>query len=120
MAPYPPWSPIALPNSCLDCWMLFAGYGYCRYERERTKVECDCAQPRGKGAAAAVSSRRGEQLVDGRWVTCKDCDGKMYFWVNRVIYQCPGDVVNGKVRKHREVHGRFWAGERGLTTSSES
>lgn len=36
----------------------------------------------------------------------------MYFWVNRVTYQCSGGVVGGKVRKHREIQRGFWADER--------
>lgn len=35
----------------------------------------------------------------------------MYFYLNRITYQCPEDVVNGKLRIHREIHGRFWADE---------
>lgn len=122
MAPYTPWSPVTPSNSCTDCWMLFAGDGYCRYERKRTKVKCDCVQTKKKVAARAGGGggggcgvelgRRGQRLVDGLWARCRDCEGKMYFWVNRIIYQCPGDVVGGKVRKHREIHRAFWADER--------
>ena len=39
-------------------------------------------------------------------------EGEMCFWGNRVTYQCPGDVVGGKVRKHREIYWGFWADER--------
>lgn len=53
-------------------------------------------------------------------VSVRDCDGKMYLYVNRVAYQCSGDVVNGKVRKHREIRRRFWAGERELVTNFKS
>lgn len=102
--------------------MLFAGDGYCRYERDRTRVECDCAHPQKNGAAAGAtaSGRRGQQLVDGRRVRCEDCDGKMCFWVNRVTYQCPGDVVGGKVRKHRDIHKRLWADESESMANSKS
>lgn len=129
MAPYPPpWSPITPPNSCTDCWMLFAGDGYCRYERERARVEFDCAQTKKRGAAEASVrgvggtelGRRGQRLVDGRWVRCWNCEGKMYFWVNRVTHQCPGDVVGSKVRKHREIHPEILADERELLTNCES
>lgn len=117
MAPYTPWSPVTPSNSCTDFWMLFSGDGYCEYEKERAKVECGCAQIKKKGAAwarggGAELGRRGQRLVDGLWARCRDCEGKMYFWVNRIIYQCPGDVAGGKVRKHREIHRAFWADER--------
>ena len=113
MAPYPPWSPTVPPNSCMDCWMLLAGDGYCRYELERTKVDCDCVR-NNKGATGSKGlGRSGQRLEDdGRWVRCRDCDGKTYFYVTKVTYQCPGDVAGGKIRKHREIHKRFWADER--------
>lgn len=117
MTPYPPWGPITPPNSCTDCWMLFAGDGYCRYERELTKVECDCARTKkgvasSSGGIATELGGRGQRLEDGRWIRCRDCEGKTYLHVNRVTYQCPGAIVGGKVRKHRKIHLWFWADER--------
>lgn len=100
--------------------MLFAGDGYCRYEAERTKVVCDCVKNKKGATGAKGSGRSGQRLEeDGRWVPCKDCDGKMYSYANKVTYQCPGDVVGGKVRKHREIHKRFWADERESTSSTK-
>ncbi|KAI7787602.1 hypothetical protein LA080_014971 [Diaporthe eres] len=49
----PSWSSIPRLNSCTDRWMLFAGDGYCRYERERIKVECDCVKHK-KGATPTM------------------------------------------------------------------
>lgn len=126
MAPYTPGSPVTPSNSCTDCWMLFAGDGYCEYEKERAKVECGCAQIKKKGAAwargggAAELGRRGQRPEDGRWVRCRDCEGKIYFWVNRVTYQCPGEGVGGKVRKHREITSGGWADERESMGNSKS
>lgn len=116
LAPYPPWSPVTPLNSCTGCWMLFACDGYCEYERERTRVECDCAETNKKGAAragggAAELGRRGQRLEDGRWVQCRDCEGKMYFWVNShlsVSWGCGW----GKGRKHREIYRGFWADDK--------
>lgn len=100
--------------------MLFASEAYCEYERECTRVECDCAQTKKKRAAGVSArgvggtklGRRGQRLEDGRWIRCRDCKGSMCFWVNRVTYQCPVDVVGGKVKKHREIHRGFWADEK--------
>lgn len=108
MAHHIPYNRFRPADSCRNCWMLFAGDGYCNYEGTRTKVDCDCVRLKKGEVGQGWAGRR---LQDGRSIVCEDCDGKMYYLLNKITFQCPGDECNGKIRKHREIHQGFWVAE---------